>query len=120
MQIAEVRPEHSFIMVSDGGRPNVPRGLSGNLVAATETCIIIGCRSADDGTTQIVLGRADSCVATGFPVFTGILKTESGKIAVSKFPFVTVLSELMDQPQTLVQVFANDPSEPDFVEILFT
>lgn len=120
MQMAEVRPEYSFIMVSDGDTPNVPRGLPGNLVAATETCIIIGCRSVDDGPTKIVLSSADSCVATGSPVFAGILKTESGKIAVSKFPFVTVLSELVDRPKTHVQVFANDPSEPDFVEILFT
>ena len=119
MQTVEILPQYSFILVSDGGKPNVPAGLGGKLVAATDSCIVVGCRSVDDGPTRIVLARTGSYVATGVPVFSGPLRTVSKTVVVSIFPYSPVASDPVEDAETTVHIFANDRAEPDVVEVLF-
>jgi hypothetical protein len=119
MQTAEILPQFSFILVSDGGTPNVPDGLAGRLVVATDNCIVIGCRSVDDGPTKVTLARMNSYVATGLPVFSGHLMTVSKTLVVSSFPYSPIFSDSVENVETTVHIFVNDRAEPDFVEVLF-
>ena len=51
-----VAPAHSVVLLSELGRGEVPGFLDHSLVAATESCIAIGCKSEIDGTTEMILG----------------------------------------------------------------
>jgi hypothetical protein len=54
---AKIAPPHSLILIADPTEGAIPATMSGSLIAATDTCIAVGCRSDADGDTDSLWGR---------------------------------------------------------------
>ena len=59
-----VKPPNSLVLVEDSSGGELPTSMNQSLIAATASCVAVGCRSEDDGETEIVLGHC-SGVDTG-------------------------------------------------------
>jgi len=110
-------PPNSIIFIADPTRPcDVPVDTGAALVTATSSCICVGTLAEMDGETTINLAATfDTC--TGHLVFDGLLQTPGLQVAVSDSAAETILSMHVQSRTTHVQIWANDPSEPDVVFI---
>ena len=108
-----IAPPNSLVLVSDPGGGDIPGSMNQSLIAATDSCIAIGCRAEDDGETEIDLGLSN-CVNTGDePAFEGTLKTPNRKIAVRDVLGVVLLEMAVPAAETIVRIWVNDSKEPD-------
>ncbi len=112
---AKVAPPNSVVLVTDPSNGEIPRTLGGSLIAATSSCVAIGCRSEVDGETEFTLGTTREVDPGNRPAFEGELKTPSRKIAVRSVLGQTILEAPVQQEQTTIRVWLNDPKEPDRV-----
>jgi len=109
-------PINSVILLLDPVTGMIPDSMGGGLVSSTPSCVAIGTLSAADGTTAIVLSDEEEpvgCDPTMQLVFEGELETPTLKLAVCTVDLQEVLALRVDRTQTVVQVWVNDPSEPD-------
>jgi hypothetical protein len=118
-QTIKAAPSNSIILVMDRSVCEIPQWVPGRLVAATRTCVAVGTLADVDGDTSISLQDERPPLGCGSsPKFDGVIFTPSKRISVC-----TVLDEvLLEMPvadsDTHLQVWANDPSEPDVIVIL--
>src|SRR5262245_32223613 len=110
-----VAPPCALILVADPSNSEVPSKMSGALIASTDSCIAVGCRSDADGDTEFTLGAAREVDPGYQPHFQGKLKTPSQRIALRSVLGQTILEEVVPSPETYVRVWINDPNEPDRV-----
>jgi hypothetical protein len=89
--------------------------VSGSLVACTDSCVAVGCLCDVDGETEFMFGEAREVDPGGHPVFHGKLKTPTRRLALRSVIGQTILEAPVPGPETVVTVWANDPSEPDRV-----
>ena len=114
---AKIAPPHSLILIADPTEGAIPATMSGSLIAATDTCIAVGCRSDADGDTEFTLGETADVDPGGQPAFLGKLKTPSRKLMLRTVIGQTILETPVPQQETTVRVWTNDPSEPDQVVV---
>jgi hypothetical protein len=88
-----------------------------SLIAATSSCIAVGCRSESDGETEFILGTTGDIDPGLHPAFEGMLKTPNRKVAVRSVLGKTILEATVSELQTKIRVWVNDPKEPDRIII---
>lgn len=110
-------PPNSIIFVADPTHPyEVPDDNGSALVTATSSCISVGTRSAGDGETIIKLGRHPS--PSGDPlVFDGLLDTPGRLVAVIDSGADQILTMQVTERRSHVRIWANDPTEPNVIQI---
>ena len=91
--------------------------MSGSLIASTDLCIAVACRSDADGDTEFTLGQTADVAPGVEPVFLGKLKTPSGKLTLRTVIGQTILEISVPHQETTVRVWTNDQSEPDQVVV---
>jgi hypothetical protein len=119
MKTISISPPNSLILIMDFKSGRVPEALGNNLVAATDSCIAIGCRSEYDGPTDVYLAQPHECTPSGALVFEGDILTPSRSMSVCTVMNKEVLSDETAGENTHVRVFANDPIEPDRIFVIF-
>jgi hypothetical protein len=111
----KIPPPYSLILVGDPGEGNIPASIDGSLIASTDSCVAVGCRSETDGDTQFVLGDTRDVDPGGQPIFQGTLKTPGHRIALRSVIGLMILETPVPHDETTIRVWVNDPNEPDQV-----
>lgn len=112
-----VVPPNSLILVEDSNGGDIPTSMNRSLVAATNSCIAVGCRTEVDGETEINFEHCSN-IDTGDQLeFEGLLQTPSRKIVVRTTHGVTLLEMPVAATETKLRIWANDPNEPDRLTI---
>jgi hypothetical protein len=114
---AKVAPLHSLILIVDPSGGEIPATMSGSLIASTDSCIAVGCRSDVDGDTEFTLGETGDVSPGSEPAFQGRLKTPNRRVTLRTVTGQTILETPLLQQETMVRVWTNDPSEPDQVVV---
>lgn len=110
-------PPYSLILLLDPIKGVVPQTLTGGLVAATSSCVAVGCRAEDDGSTKIKLGPADRVDPGYEPVFRGEIETPSRVLEIQSAVGTTLLRTPVKGYRTLVSIWVNDYQEPDEISV---
>jgi hypothetical protein len=112
-----IAPPNSMVAVSDpaGGEPTSI--LPASRIAATQSCIVIGCLPFMDGETMFVLGPASKVDPGGPSAFDGTIATPSRKVAVTTVEGEAILVTAVPDTKTRVRVWTNRTREPDRVMI---
>jgi len=74
----KIAPPYSIVFIADpkdGGE--VPKDTGETLIAATDSCVAVGCLCEMDGLTELTLGPTNEVDPGRPPSFTGRLKTPS-------------------------------------------
>jgi hypothetical protein len=108
-----VVPPHSLILISELGRGEVPDSMNGSLIAATASCIAVGCRSEVEGETEITLGSISEVGLSTPASFSGILATPRKSVALQTIFNESIIEFAVPSEQTLVSIWVNDANEPD-------
>ena len=111
----KVAPPNSLVLISDPKGGEIPATMKGATIAATASCIAVGCQSDADGVTEFTLGTMHEVDPGDHPVFEGKLSTPNHKVAVRSVTGEIILEASVPQRQTTVRVWVNDPREPDRV-----
>lgn len=114
---ATVAPPNSIILIADKEGGEIPRSIAGELVAATDSCIAVGCCSEFDGKTEIILGGIEEVAGNENPVFVGELKTPTYEVVVRSVLGYLILEKLVSRPVSYITIWANDSSEPNQIII---
>lgn len=113
-----VSPENSIILIMDRTVGEVPDSMAGQLVSATPSCMAIGTLCEHDGDTLLILSDEGTPIGVGErPVVETLLATPSRRLSVCNVLDVVLLEMKVSSDRTLVQVWANDDSEPDVIVI---
>jgi hypothetical protein len=116
---ARVAPRNSVVLVEDSCGGQVPDSMNHSVVAATDSCIAVGCRAEDDGDTEITLGDALSVGTDEEPIFVGLVRTPSRKLSIRTVDEISLLEVSVPSAETRVSIWVNDRSEPDRIAIGF-
>lgn len=117
-QTVTAAPRNSVILVMDRSVGVIPETMSGELVSATPTCVAVGTLSEHDGETSISLSDEVPSDLGATPKFDGVLRTPSRTLSVCSVLEEVFLETRVPSDETRVQIWANDPSEPDAVAIV--
>lgn len=110
-----VRPPNSLVLVGDR-HGEVPASFGDKLIAASPSCIAVGTRSEVDGATRIRL--SEECLSsTSQLAFEGVIDVPSGELLVQNILGETYL-RMPAGPRATIQIWVNNPNEPDEVCIL--
>ena len=111
----KIAPPNSLEALSDvtGGEP--PASMDGSLIVSTPSCIVVGCLMDADGETEFIMGPAQEVDPGEQPTFDGRLETPGRKAVLRTVWGDTILEMPVRSDQTHIQIWANDPSEPDKV-----
>lgn len=109
----EATPSFSVILILDPTVGVVPESMSGKLIAATKSCVAVGCRAEDDGITRITLGSASRLNPGYPPQFSGEIETPSKVMEVQTPVGDTILKMAVPYKTTRLSIWVNDPREPD-------
>ena len=116
-----IAPQNSIIFIMDittGVIPN-PELIRQSLVTATSSCVAIGTLCSIDGETTIILSDEDKVIQNNERlVFEGMLDTPSKLISVCTVLNKPVLKMNVRDIRSHIQLWANDVSEPDNIEII--
>ena len=110
-------PPNSVILVCDVGGGEVPKTMSGAVVAATTTCIAVGCLSEDDGQTEFTLAPLSEVDRGEKPAFDGMLLTPQHRVVLRSVLGQQLLELPVTQELTKIKIWVNDPTEPDNVVV---
>lgn len=112
-----VAPPNSLVLIVDGRGGDVPASMRGSIVAATDSCIAVGCRAEDDGDTEITLGALEDTRSDDRLAYDGWLETPSRKVVVRSVEGADFLEMPVASEKTNVRVWVNDPQEPDRITV---
>ncbi len=118
-QEMKIAPSHSLVLIMDHRFGEVPVSFSGALVASTSSCVAVGTLCEQDGPTRITLtDETDVACVSGFRrVFAGVIETPERSVSVCDTLVEPHLTLDVDADRTLVEVWANDDSEPDRIVV---
>lgn len=85
----------------------------------TPSCVAIGCISFMDGEAKLTLKTGEPDLTAGTPVFDGFIKTPSRVLVVSTPENNILMQSGVPNFRTRVQIWTNDPTEPDEIDIVF-
>ncbi|HEU0067726.1 MAG TPA: hypothetical protein VFQ26_00505 [Nitrospiraceae bacterium] len=112
-----VAPPNSLILVEDSSGGDASTSMNRSLIAATDSCIAVGCRAEDDGETKISLGYCSSVDTGDQLAFEGLLQTPSRTVVVRTTHNVTLLEMPVAATETTLRIWVNDPKEPDRITV---
>ncbi|GAA1575260.1 hypothetical protein GCM10009804_35080 [Kribbella hippodromi] len=113
-----VSPMNSVVLVGDRESGEVPEAMGFGVVAATGSCLAVGARAAVDGETTVrVAGRGEGELGGLSRAWAGVLATPSGVLVVSDVVGTELLA-LSVEPVVSVEVWVNDPREPDLIHVV--
>ena len=110
-------PPYSLILLLDPTKGVVPRTFAEGLIAATSSCVAVGCRAEDDGSTEIKLGPADLVDPGHEPAFSGEIETPSKILEVQSVVGTTLFRTPVRGRRTLLSIWVNDDREPDRISV---
>ena len=108
-------PPYSVVLISAPGEGKVPDSLRGQLIAATKSCVAVGCLCEVDGESEFVLGACSEVNPGGPPTYEGKISTPNRRLEISSVLGDSILTTQVSQHETIVRIWANDPKEPDRV-----
>lgn len=114
---ARIAPPNSLIFVEDSDGGEVPTSMNQTLIAATTSCIAVGCMSEDAGETEIVLGSCCGVDTGEQPAFEGMLQTPNRKLVIRTVHGITLLEMPVPATETRLRIWVNDSSEPDRIAV---
>jgi hypothetical protein len=97
----------------------VPETMGNKQVSVTESCVAVACRSEHDGPTQINLAQSHEVTPVDQLIFDGDISTRSKTLSICSILNDEVLSAEVTGTITHLRVFANDPTEPDRIFVVF-
>ena len=106
---------NSLVLLMDANGGEIPESMGGHLVAATESCVAVGCKSEVEGDTEIVLGWATDVDPGRNPDFEERMETPSRRVAVKSVYGTTLLELAIPEEEVVVRIWVNDANEPDLV-----
>lgn len=112
-----ISPPHSLIIISEPGRGEIPPSLGGSIIAATASCIAVGCRSEIDGDTELTLGPLNEVGTSTHLAFSGALSTPRKSIAIQTVFNEAILEMAVSSEETRLSIWVNDLSEPDKIVV---
>jgi hypothetical protein len=112
-----ISPPYSLVLLLDPEKGVVPQTMAGRLVAATESCVAVGCRAEDDGSTRITMGKAVHVDPGYQPLFEGDIETPSQYLEVQSVEGTTLLRTSVQGHRTRVSIWVNDTKEPDEITV---
>jgi hypothetical protein len=114
--VARVVAPKGIVLVEDYAGGELPLVIPGRLVAATATCIAVGCMAL--AATEVTLSEIGAAPPfTDAAAFEGRLLTPTHTLAVRSLHGATLLSATVPLPSTLVRIWTNRPAEPDRIVI---
>jgi hypothetical protein len=116
----QVSPPNSVLLISDRSQRNIPLKFSGSIFAATDSCIAVGCRSADDGPTEVIFAKRGEFEPTGSKAFSSSLFTPDKTLQLSTVLNEVVLEVPLTDASTQIDMYVNDETEPDRIEVIFS
>lgn len=114
---AKASPANSVVLVSDGSGGEIPKSMHGSVIAATDTCVAIGCLAEDDAETTFTLAPLSELDRREKPAFEGMLRTPKHRVVVRTVTGQQLLEVPVQQELTRIKIWVNDASEPDNVVI---
>ncbi len=114
---AKIAPPNSLLLIMDSCAGTVPNSMAGALISFTETCIAVGCKSAADGETEILLGMAVDVTPGPIAAFDGIISTPNRKVSICSVLRKEILAQSVPNTQTRIRIWANDSFEPDRIVV---
>jgi hypothetical protein len=114
---AKVAPPYSVVVITDPSGGQTPDTMSGSIIAATESCIAVGCLCDIDGETEFTLGAGPEVDPGSEPTFQGTLQTPNRRIVVRSVYGETILELPVLRETARVRIWVNHPSEPDRVVV---
>jgi hypothetical protein len=118
MKTISITPPNSLILIMDYTSGQVPETMGNELVSATRSCIAVGCRSEDDGPTEVHLAESHEVTPSEALRFDGEISTPSKKLSICSVLNQEILSTHVHGTTTRVRVFANHAMEPDRILIV--
>lgn len=112
---AKISPPNSLLIISDSDIGEIPQSMD-RPVVATPSCIVVGTLAFCDGETSVALsdGRDDGDAIAGLRrVFAGLLATPTKEVHIYTVELRLVEKLAVAGAQTMVEIWANDDSEPD-------
>lgn len=120
MKTISIRPPNSLILIMDFVSGVGPNELGKNRIAATDSCIAIGCRAAPDGPTEISLIEHNELIPTDPLVFECELQTPNKKLSICSVWNEELLFTELEGTRTSIKIFANHSLEPDRIYVMYT
>lgn len=112
-----IAPPNSMVLIEDVGG-GTPREMArSERIAATPSCILVGCRVYQDGDTELALGPARDVPHEGATVFDGVLETPNGALRIATIAGTVLASQTVGAPNIRVRVWTNHATEPDRVSV---
>lgn len=115
----KIAPLNSLLFISDfdGGIPPFPRRDA--LIAATDSCVSVGCYPSTDGETTVTLGPSSDVAQAQQPAFDSELQTPRHTIVVSTVDRQTVLSDSVLGDRTRIRIWVNHNFIPNEIIVGF-
>lgn len=113
-------PPNLFVAIADNIRSSeLPDYPTESGMAATETCIFVGCESAIDPHDDVsfTIGLDHRLNTSGRPIFEKIIETPNRKVCVWTTEFEKILEEKVPTERTRVRIWGNRPKYPDEIII---
>jgi hypothetical protein len=108
-----VAPSNSLIGISDVKKGVVPTSMPESGIAATESCILVGCYPEGDGETRITLGPASDVDPGYAPAFDGQLATPTAVVRIVTIDWKPLLEARVPAAvSTRVRVWKNHARWP--------
>lgn len=114
--VTRVAAPKALVLIEDSDGGEMPLLEAGRLIAASPTCIAIGCASA--ARTEVVVGGLGLTGAGAAPpAYDGRLATPSRRVAIRTIAGATLMEVTVPTTETRVLVSANAPTEPTTLTI---
>lgn len=114
----EISPPNSVLLISDLVMIDIPTAFDALTVTATKGCIAVGCRSVDDGPTEVLIGPIGAYVSTGICAFSGQINTPSRVLLLSTILGEVLLEVPVANVLSHIDIWVGDEAEPERIEIL--
>jgi hypothetical protein len=111
------RVPYALALVTDRNGGDAPVSLGPDLIAATDSCIAIGCRPDCDAETRFTVGDVRDLGLGTTPDFECSIQTPSSRMIVQTVESVVFLEVDVVEDVTNVRIWTNDPLEPDHIVI---
>lgn len=117
---ARLSPRNSIVFIMDPDAGRLPESLTG-VVTSTESCLAIGTLCEIDCATTVSISDDPAAVPSGHSLaFKGTIETPNLRLCGCLAPRGTFWEVGTRSTTTAVEVWLNDPSEPDSIIILLT
>ncbi|WP_181832879.1 hypothetical protein [Bosea caraganae] len=114
---AIIRPSNSLVVISGGGKVDIPVGRAIEPVAASPTCLLVACCPEVDGDTELTIGLSNEVDPGNAPGFVGRLETPRRRIVVETVEEEVIFDQIVPSTQTAVRIWFSHPKWPEKVII---